>query len=306
MKGPVFSATYLFVRGRQLEGTYPGDRTTGIWPITALRIGRGWGVVPEEAWKRDGSDWPPQEPPGLDKLASPNRDVRYQRVRSVEECKAVLARAGVPVLGSFLISDLWFNAPNGRIPLESKRSRGTGGHSVLVVGYDDSRGEFKFQNSWGSNWGDRGFGYLPYELFNSTCTEAWVEDLIKMRPRGGTGPLMLSWALREHGGGIFHCRELISCDDRRIGWSFGVERSDVLEIEELFVMPQFRRSGHGGHLLNLMAELADEKSLKLRIWVSHVDSADENFTVIKRMVEKVGLQLSSSPATWAARVAEGR
>ncbi len=183
----MFSATYLFVRGRQLEGTYPGDRTTGIWPITALRIGRGWGIVPDEAWKRDDSDWPPQEPPGLDGLASSNRYIRYQRVRSLGECKVVLARLKVPVLGSFVISEAWFNAPDGRIPWASESDEAIGAHSVLLVGYDDNTEELKFQNSWGSSWGDRGFGYLPYKLFNSTGTEAWMEDLLESRPRTGSG-----------------------------------------------------------------------------------------------------------------------
>src|SRR5207245_9600334 len=35
------SAVYGFVRARQLEGTFPGDAATGVWPITVLRIGYG-------------------------------------------------------------------------------------------------------------------------------------------------------------------------------------------------------------------------------------------------------------------------
>jgi len=35
------SALYGFVRARPLEGTFPGDAATGVWPITALRIGYG-------------------------------------------------------------------------------------------------------------------------------------------------------------------------------------------------------------------------------------------------------------------------
>jgi len=36
-------------------------------------------------------------------------------------------------------------------------------HSVLIVGYNDDTREFIFQNSWGTQWGDHGFGYFPYE-----------------------------------------------------------------------------------------------------------------------------------------------
>ena len=38
-----------------------------------------------------------------------------------------------------------------------------GGHSILLVGYDDKTKVFKFQNSWSSSWGDKGYGYIPYD-----------------------------------------------------------------------------------------------------------------------------------------------
>jgi hypothetical protein len=38
-----FSRLYGFVRSRQLDGTFPGDAGTGVWPITACRTERGWG-----------------------------------------------------------------------------------------------------------------------------------------------------------------------------------------------------------------------------------------------------------------------
>lgn len=36
-------------------------------------------------------------------------------------------------------------------------------HAVLLIGYDDSKKQFTFINSWGEGWGDKGFGYMPYE-----------------------------------------------------------------------------------------------------------------------------------------------
>ena len=58
------SRLFGFVRGRQLEGTFPGDRGTGVWPITAWRIRWGWGDPPEKAWPYEPSIWPPAEPIG--------------------------------------------------------------------------------------------------------------------------------------------------------------------------------------------------------------------------------------------------
>jgi C1A family cysteine protease len=43
-----------------------------------------------------------------------------------------------------------------------------GGHAVLVVGYDSVKKLFKFRNSWGESWGDKGYGYLPYDYAMSS------------------------------------------------------------------------------------------------------------------------------------------
>jgi len=42
-----------------------------------------------------------------------------------------------------------------------------GGHCIILVGFDDSKKYYKFINSWGSTWGDKGFGYLPYDYIKN-------------------------------------------------------------------------------------------------------------------------------------------
>ena len=35
-------------------------------------------------------------------------------------------------------------------------------HAVGCVGYDDSRSAFIIRNSWGADWGEAGYGFMPY------------------------------------------------------------------------------------------------------------------------------------------------
>lgn len=45
----------------------------------------------------------------------------------------------------------------------------TNGHALVVIGYDDIRygGAFEILNSWGTSWGDNGYGWIRYSDFNA-------------------------------------------------------------------------------------------------------------------------------------------
>ena len=50
-----------------------------------------------------------------------------------------------------------------------------GGHAVVAVGYDDSKECFIVRNSWGTNWGDAGYFYMPYAYLTNPelASDAW-------------------------------------------------------------------------------------------------------------------------------------
>jgi hypothetical protein len=54
-------------------------------------------------------------------------------------------------------------------------------HALCVVGYDDKKegGAFEIQNSWGTDWGNGGYVWIPYTVFNSFAYEAYemIENL---------------------------------------------------------------------------------------------------------------------------------
>src|SRR5262249_28015128 len=49
------------------------------------------------------------------------------------------------------------------------------GHAVAIVGYTEKG--FIIQNSWGEEWGQRGFALLPYEDYLIHATDVWVAQL---------------------------------------------------------------------------------------------------------------------------------
>ena len=58
--------------------------------------------------------------------------------------------------------------PAGTLSTPQFGERKAGGHAVVIVGYDDATREFKFVNSWDTDWGVNGYGYLSYSYVTST------------------------------------------------------------------------------------------------------------------------------------------
>ena len=48
-----------------------------------------------------------------------------------------------------------------------------GGHAICMVGFDRRNQMFKFVNSWGSQWGDSGFGHIGYATLQTLLMDAW-------------------------------------------------------------------------------------------------------------------------------------
>lgn len=89
----------------------------------------------------------------------------YYSVSTVDEIKSVLAVKQQPVMIGIQVYESFESettAATGKVKLPTKRDKLLGGHAVLVVGYDNKHKWFIVRNSWGPDWGDKGYFYLPY------------------------------------------------------------------------------------------------------------------------------------------------
>jgi len=61
--------------------------------------------------------------------------------------------------------------------------RNSGGHAMVVVGYDDYKQAYKIMNSWGTDWGNGGFVWVSYDLFEQKVHEAYTaQDVVVSNP----------------------------------------------------------------------------------------------------------------------------
>ena len=298
------SAQYRYVRSRQLEGTYPGDRWTGAWITTDLRIQKGWGCPTEGDWPYETDLWPPIEPPGMDERAKENRLFAYVRVRTIDDCRRVVAgKAALPHC-AFEIDGSWKN-PNplhGIIPSPVGRMPTGESHAVTLVRYDDRRRRFKFANTWGTRWGHHGYGSLPYDYFPTRLLEAWCSVLYRpllVARRPPSRIVVGRSTIADPLGRVLRVVEIEDQEqDEMLGWAFLVETADGPEVEELFVRPAYRGLGYGRKLAARLAPF-----LPRRAWIPRVDWTGSLTPALAATLRRLNLAVQPSPERWAAAVA---
>lgn len=293
------SRTYGFVRGRELEGTYPGPPNIGSWILTTQRIGKGWGHLPNRFWPYDPADWPPIEPPGLDMVAKASRTRSYMRCRTLEECLAVLVNGGM-VLAAFEIDDSW-SASDGLID-DPRLHSVQASHSIILVDFDPTEETIKFTHNWGPTWGENGFGRLPYRYWSDRLLEAWIPDerqAATVDPPHAYEFIVIKREAPDPWGNTIH---LIEVEDRPrdeiMAWAIMRHSSAGLELEEIFVRPMFRGRGHGRRLAETVTELHDTLDGSLSAWIPHADATPT--AAQDAIFRRLGLGRVASDERWAA------
>jgi hypothetical protein len=95
----------------------------------------------------------------------------FLRIPSVSDLRFALHRHGV-ILAGFNITDGWeFPDHGGWIEPSTKD---LGGHAVALCWFDPAG--IGFQNSWGANWGVRGFGRITWEQASAQFVDAIALD----------------------------------------------------------------------------------------------------------------------------------
>ena len=65
------------------------------------------------------------------------------------------------------------------VPMPQPDETALGGHSMSVVGYSLLSENFLCKNSFGTEWGDDGYCWLPFEYVRKYAFEKWCFDIPK-------------------------------------------------------------------------------------------------------------------------------
>jgi hypothetical protein len=111
-------------------------------------------------------------------LASQMRIAAYVNLgRNLDEWRKWLGSGGGPMLVRLNVDRTWDEATATHGELDNyKQETARGGHAVALVGYTRQR-RFITRNSWGTGWGDNGYGYASEEYAQQAFTEAYGVSL---------------------------------------------------------------------------------------------------------------------------------
>ena len=168
------SRLFLYKATRQLLG-WKGDQ--GAYLRSAMKAMVLFGIPPEAAWPYKTSEFDVEPPAFCFAYAQSYRAMHYYRLDPCGTTPATLLKnvrtslaAGLPQMFGFTVysSIPGIGDGSGDIPFPKPTDKSEGGHAVIAIGYDDNkkigthRGALKIRNSWGTGWGENGYGWLPY------------------------------------------------------------------------------------------------------------------------------------------------
>lgn len=162
------SQLFAYYAYREIYGNVESD--DGVLLRDVLKTLTKVGVCREETWPYVLANFARRPPPAVFIEAGEHRIASYHALYSGDDMIHCLASGYgfIGGIGCYESFDSLDTERTGVVNLPGQSEKLLGWHALYFGGgYDLHRGLVKFQNSYGPEWGDQGFGWIPLEYLTN-------------------------------------------------------------------------------------------------------------------------------------------
>jgi C1A family cysteine protease len=170
------SRLFIYYNERAMEGTINEDSGAMIRDGVKSLVKQG--VCAEKKWPYVITKFAVKPPASCYREALKHQVLSYHRILTLQQMKQCLAE-GYPFVFGFTVYDGFESATvakTGKLDMPKPTEKVLGGHAVTAVGYDDATKRFLVRNSWGTDWGLKGYFTMPYDYAsnNNLADDFWT------------------------------------------------------------------------------------------------------------------------------------
>lgn len=161
-----FSRLFIYYQGRLMAGTENED--SGMYIRDAVKVANRDGVCDEKLWKYDTSQFKKKPSETAYQEALNHQALKYERVARNHSDIGLRLAEGYPIVFGISVYDSFESqevANTGIVPVPNGNAESLiGGHCVYMIGRDVYKKMYLCANSWGTDWGLKGFFWLPFQF----------------------------------------------------------------------------------------------------------------------------------------------
>src|SRR5579872_5100534 len=184
-KSNILSPLFQYYNERVADGDVSQDN--GSTMTQAVTVMVRYGICQEQLWQYNVSQFAVKPSANCFTNALGNKGLNVVQVSAtIQAIKTCLAQSqpvilGIMVYASFESASV---AQTGIIPLPAANEQLLGGHAIVCVGYSDANSWLICKNSWGADWGDKGYFYLPYSYItmDHLASDIWCIPAVTNPP----------------------------------------------------------------------------------------------------------------------------